>query len=175
MRAGAMTLVGLDLLIAESQIRALSASYARGLDRQDEGLVRVVFAHDATTHYGIFTGGPDEMAAMAMRALGQHTATQHFIGQINITFTTDEHASGEVYFQAYHRSTTNGVPSDRFICGRYVDRYRCARGSWLIAHRTEVVDWTRTEPAADDYFLKRPETVRGTRNRADLSYRPEDA
>jgi hypothetical protein len=47
--------------------------------------------------------------------------------------------------------------------------------TWLITHRTEVVDWTRTEPIADDYFTKRPQTVRGTRDTTDLSYRPEQA
>ena len=57
-------------LLDESELRALSATYMRGLDRLDEALVRSVFADDATTHYGSFTGGPDEMAAMAMRAPG---------------------------------------------------------------------------------------------------------
>lgn len=179
-------------LVAESEIRALSATYVRGLDRHDEALVRSVFTGDATTHYGTFRGGPDEMAAMAMRALGEHTATQHILGQINIWFG-DDGAAGEVYFQAYHRAPIDGVPMDRFICGRYVDRYAriggrdlvgsdlgsaagsAAGGAWRIAHRTEVVDWTRTEPAADDYFSKRPHTVRGARDATDLSYRPDEA
>ena len=162
----------LQRLVDESDLRALSATYTRGLDRHDEQLVRSVFADDATTHYGSFTGGPDEMAAMAMKALSAYSATQHFLGQINLSIDGD-HATGEVYFQAFHQHATEGF--DRFICGRYIDRYRRTIDGWRMTHRTEVVDWTRTEPTANEYFDKRPATVRGTRDRNDLSYRPEEA
>lgn len=161
-----------ERLADEAELRALSATYARGLDRQDRDLVRCVFADDATTHYGAFRGGPDEMADMAMRALSAYQATQHILGQINLTIE-GETASGEVYFQAFHQHATEGF--DRFICGRYIDRYRRTPEGWRMTHRTEVVDWTRTEPSASEYFEKRPETVRGTRDSTDLSYRPHEA
>lgn len=164
--------VALQRLLDESEIRALSATYARGLDRHDATLVRSAFADDATTHYGSFTGGPDQMAEMAMRALSAYRATQHVLGQITLAIDGDT-ASGEVYFQAFHQHATEGF--DRFICGRYIDRYARRDGRWLMTHRTEVVDWTRTEPTADEYFTKRPQTVRGTRDANDLSYRPEQA
>ncbi len=159
-------------LADEAELRALSVTYARGLDRHDRDLVRSVFADDATTHYGSFRGGPDEMADMAMQALSAYQATQHVLGQINLTIDGDD-AVGEVYFQAFHQHTTEGF--DRFICGRYVDRYRRSPEGWRMTHRTEVVDWTRTEPSASEYLEKRPETVRGTRDRTDLSYRPHEA
>jgi hypothetical protein len=167
-----MTEYTLKRLADEAELRELSATYTRGLDRHDRDLVRSVFSDDATTHYGTFRGGPDEMAHMAMKALSAYRTTQHFLGQINLTITGDE-ASGEVYFQAFHQHGADHF--DRFICGRYIDRYARRGGAWLMTHRTEVVDWTRTEPIADDYFTKRPETVRGTRDRTDLSYRPEEA
>jgi hypothetical protein len=167
-----MTDARLQRLLDESELRALSATYMRGLDRLDPALVRSVFADDATTHYGAFRGGPDEMPGMAMRALGAYATTQHLLGQITLVIDGDE-ATGEVYFQAFHQHATEGF--DRFICGRYIDRYARREGRWLMTHRTEVVDWTRTEPTADDYFTKRPETVRGARDRTDLSYRPNDA
>ena len=44
-----------------------------------------------------------------------------------------------------------------------------------MTHRTEVVDWTRTEPTAEEYFAKRPHAVRGMRDHTDLSYRPHEA
>ena len=159
-------------LADEAELRALSATYARGLDRHDRALVRRVFTDDATTHYGAFRGGPDEMADMAMRALSAYQATQHVLGQINLTVDGDT-AVGEVYFQAFHQHATAGF--DRFICGRYIDRYRRTPEGWRMTHRTEVVDWTRTESSASEYFEKRPETVRGTRDRTDLSYRPHEA
>lgn len=167
-----MTEFTVQRLADEAELRALSATYTRGLDRHDQELVRSVFAEDATTHYGAFRGGPDEMAAMAMKALSAYSATQHFLGQINLTIDGDA-GTGEVYFQAFHRHGTEGF--DRFICGRYIDRYRRTQDGWRMTHRTEVVDWTRTEPTAEEYFAKRPETVRGTRDRSDLSYRIEEA
>jgi hypothetical protein len=163
---------GLQRLLDENELRTLSATYMRGLDRLDPTLVRSVFADDATTHYGAFRGGGDEMPAMAMRALSAYRTTQHFLGQINLTIDGDT-AAGEVYFQAFHQHATEDF--DRFICGRYIDRYARRGGRWLMTHRTEVVDWTRTEPIADDYFAKRPETVRGTRDTDDLSYHPDEA
>jgi hypothetical protein len=111
------------------------------------------------------------MSGMAMTALSAYRTTQHFLGQINLAVDGHE-ATGEVYFQAFHQHATEGF--DRFICGRYIDRYRRDSGSWLMTHRTEVVDWTRTEPIADDYFTKRPNTVHGARDRSDLSYRPHE-
>ena len=167
-----MTDPAIQRLLDERDLRALSATYMRGLDRQDRDLVRSVFADDATTHYGSFRGGPDEMATMAMTALSAYRATQHLLGQINLAIDGDV-ATGEVYFQAFHQHATEGF--DRFICGRYVDRYARTDGTWLMTHRTEAVDWTRTEPIADDYFTKRPSTVRGTRDHRDLSYRPHEA
>ena len=60
------------------------------------------------------------MAGMAMKALSAYSDTQHFLGQINLQIDGDE-ATGEVYFQAYHKHATEGF--DRFICGRYIDRF----------------------------------------------------
>jgi hypothetical protein len=172
MRPGAVSDKEVARLIDESNIRALAATYMRGLDRLDSKLLRAVFADSATTHYGAFTGGPDEMVAMAMKALSAYRTTQHFLGQINLSIDADA-ATGEVYFQAFHQHSTENF--DRFICGRYIDRYARLDGSWFITHRTEVVDWTRTEPTAENYFTSRPQTVRGTRDASDLSYRPHDA
>jgi hypothetical protein len=159
-------------LLDESELRALSATYMRGLDRLDEALVRSVFADDATTHYGSFVGGANDMPAMAMRALSAYRTTQHQLGQITLAIDGDS-ATGEVYFQAFHQHATDDF--DRFICGRYVDRYRRTPEGWRMTHRTEVVDWTRTEPVADEYFALRPHTVRGVRDPSDLSYRPHEA
>jgi hypothetical protein len=172
MRPGAVSDQGVKRLIDESDLRALAATYMRGLDRLDPSLLRSVFADNATTHYGAFSGGPDEMAAMAMNSLGAYRTTQHFLGQINLSIDGDT-ATGEVYFQAFHQHATENF--DRFICGRYVDRYARLGGSWFMTHRTEVVDWTRTEPTAENYFTSRPQTVQGTRDKNDLSYRPHEA
>lgn len=172
MRPSAVSQVDIQTLLDERDLRALAATYMRGLDRLEPSLLRSVFADDASTHYGAFTGGPDEMAQMAMNSLGAYRTTQHFLGQINLALDEDS-ATGEVYFQAFHQHATENF--DRFICGRYIDRYARRDGRWLITHRTEVVDWTRTEPIAENYFTARPLTVRGARDESDLSYRPHEA
>lgn len=172
MRPGAVREQDVQALLDERDLRALAATYMRGLDRLEPSLLRSVFADDATTHYGAFTGGPDEMAEMAMISLSAYRTTQHFLGQINLSIDADS-ATGEVYFQAFHQHATENF--DRFICGRYIDRYARRDGHWLITHRTEVVDWTRTEPIAEKYFTERPLTVRGARDESDLSYRPQEA
>ena len=172
MRLGAVREQNIQALLDERDLHALAATYMRGLDRLDPLLLRSVFADDATTHYGAFSGGPDEMAEMAMNSLGAYRTTQHFLGQINLALDEDS-ATGEVYFQAFHQHATEDF--DRFICGRYIDRYARRDRRWLITHRTEVVDWTRTEPIAENYFTARPLTVRGTRDESDLSYRPHEA
>ena len=78
-------------------------------------------------------------------------------------------AFGEIYFQAFHRIVQDGAEQDLFISGRYVDRYERRAGVWKIAHRSELVDWARTEPAADDWLKATPEVLVGHRGDADLS------
>lgn len=160
----------IDELAAREEIRALSGTYMRGLDRLDAALVRSVFHDDATTDYGFFQGGPDAFVEMAMGALREHAANHHMLGQINLRLAGDV-AFGEVYFQAFHRITTGGQAQDLFISGRYVDRYERRAGGWKIAFRAEVNDWARTEPAADSYFQSNTRSLRGARAPDDLSYR----
>jgi SnoaL-like domain len=169
-------------LLDRSALEQLAGTYMRGLDRRDPDLLEAVFHPDATTHYGSFRGAVADFVAMAMGALSTHESNQHLLGQINMWFA-EEHAgdpvrraSGEVYFQAFHRlRRDDGERSDMFICGRYVDRYECRDGEWRIAHRTEVVDWARTEPTLDDYLPGRPQVVTGRQDRSDLSYRTDEA
>jgi hypothetical protein len=166
-------------LLDRAAIEELSGTYLRGLDRRDAELIASVFHPDASAHYGAFTGGPGQFVAMALEALARYPVTQHLRGQVNLWFAPDDpapaprRATGEVYFQAFHRSSgADGI--DLFICGRYVDRYECRDGEWRIAHRTEVVDWARSEPTSDDYLKNRPHLVTGHPDRTDLSYRIGD-
>ena len=162
-------------LLDRAALEDLSRAYMRGLDRRDRALLRSVFDADATTHYGRFAGGPDEFVGYAMNALSTHEINQHLIGQISLWFPGAGSATGEVYFTAFHRLALDGHRSDLTISGRYVDRYRRGPGGWRIVHRTEIVDWARTEPAHDTYTPARPQLVRGRPGPDDLSYRIEEA
>lgn len=157
-----------DELLAKQEISELSGTYMHGLDRLDRTALRSVFHDDATTDYGFFQGNPDEFVEMAYGALQSHDDNHHMLGQINIQLDGDI-AFGEVYFQAFHRvHAEDGSLEDLFIAGRYVDRYERRAGGWKIAHRSEVNDWTRTEPAADAYFTQNTQSLRGARAPDDL-------
>jgi hypothetical protein len=160
----------LEELIAKQEIFELSARYMRGLDRLDGALQRTVFHDDATTDYGFFKGNADDFVAFAQRALASHLANHHMLGQALIEIDGDV-AHGEVYFQAFHRIIEDGAEKDLIISGRYVDRYERRDGVWKIAARAEVNDWSRTDPAADDFFRQVPGALRGARGAADLSSR----
>ena len=162
-------------LLDRSSLEELARTYMRGLDRRDPALLRSVFHPDATTHYGAFTGSPDAFVDYALAALSTHEINQHLIGQVNLWFDTDVLAHGEVYFTAFHRLGLKGQRTDMTISGRYVDRYELRDGHWHISHRTEIVDWARTEPTQDTYIPSRPALVLGRPGPDDLSYRIDEA
>lgn len=145
----------LDRLLAKDAIRDLAARYMRGQDRLDADLQMGTFWPDSTTDYGIFVGSGPDFVRFAQGLLVEHLSNQHLIGQHLIWFDEDDTdiAFGEVYFYAFHRIVEDGAPVDMTICGRYIDRYERRDGEWRFAHRSEVNDWARKEPASDE-FLK---------------------
>ncbi len=163
----------LDRLTSWHAIYDLLCDYMRAQDRLDPALHRSVFHDDATTDYGAaFKGAADGFVAFAQGVLAAHAANHHMIGQVRIDFETADLAFGEVYFQAFHRIEEAGEAKDLFIAGRYVDRYERRAGVWKIAHRSELVDWLRTEPAADALLRVQPFPM-GARAPHDLSCRRE--
>ncbi|MEM9744089.1 MAG: nuclear transport factor 2 family protein [Pseudomonadota bacterium] len=153
-------------------IMELSGRYMRGLDRLDADAFRGLFWDDAHLEYGIYSGGPAEFIAFCLEALKSHGANQHMLGQIIIDFDEAEPdtAFGEVYYQAYHRTQDDsGSDRDLFISGRYVDRYERRGGRWAIAYRSELVDWTRDDPASDQWFAGSA-MIRGARKPDDPLY-----
>jgi hypothetical protein len=154
--------------VDREEIRDLSRRYMRGLDRLDLELLASVFADDATVDYGFFQGSARDFVGYAHEALKDHLANHHMIGQMLIEVEGDQ-AVGEIYFQAFHRLVTDEGESDLFISGRYVDRYRRRDGVWKIEFRSEVNDWSRTEPAADDFFRINTASLRGARAPDDYS------
>ncbi len=158
----------MQMVIDQQEIYDLCCRYMRGLDRLDRDLLRSVYHDDATDHRGFFTGGPDEFVDLAITLLAEHEANHHMIGNALIEVEGDV-AFGEIYFQAYHRTSENGLPKDFVVIGRYVDRYERRNGEWKIAHRSELNDFTRTDPATDDWLRATPAALRGARGDDDLS------
>jgi SnoaL-like domain len=158
----------LNALADKQEIFELSATYMRGLDRLDAELVKSVYYEDASDHRGFFTGTGWELAELAITMLKEHHFNHHMLGQANIKLEGDV-AFGEVYFQAYHRVLDNGIERDFVVLGRYVDRYERRDGVWKIAHRSELNDFARMDPATDDWLRETPEALRGYRGLDDLS------
>lgn len=150
------------------EIRELSRRYMRGLDRLDGDLLRSVFAADATVDYGFFQGGAADFVDFALGVLSDHLANHHFIGQMMVDVQGDT-AVGEIYFQAFHRVVQDGEEKDLFIAGRYLDRYEKRAGLWRISFRSEVNDWSRTDPAADEALTGNPAAIIGKRAQDDYS------
>ncbi|UYV15241.1 nuclear transport factor 2 family protein [Porphyrobacter sp. ULC335] len=151
----------------------LAALYMRGLDRLDGDLLAAQFWPDAACEYGIFSGSPAEFATFCMAALADHDRNHHMLGQHLIDFTSADEALGEVYYQAYHRTTDgDGAKRDLFIAGRYVDRYERREGVWKIAYRSELVDWLRDDPASDTMLAAAPFII-GQRKPDDPLYNRE--
>jgi hypothetical protein len=157
-------------LVDLEQIRDLSRRYMRGLDRLDLVLLRSVFADDASVDYGFFKGSAFDFVEFAHGVLSQHLANHHLIGQMLIDVEGDA-AVGEIYFQAFHRIVEDGEEKDLFISGRYIDRYQRRHGAWRIAFRSEINDWARTEPAADDALKSNTKALVGARCPEDYSMR----
>lgn len=157
-------------LCARRDIDRLLATYIRGLDRMMPELLTSVFHDDAYYDAGTYTGNAAGFVEFAMTFLGTMKRSHHHLGQALIE-VSDTRARGEVYFTAFHRVVIDGADTDLFIAGRYVDQYADRGSGWKISHRCLIVDWARTEPAADAFVSGTPQLVLGARGKDDFSNR----
>ena len=158
----------IDDLIAKAAIHEALCRYMRGQDRLDPVLHRSAFHDDAWVDCGLMNGSADEFVRFAQGLLGDMAGSQHIIGQVQIT-VDGQRASGEVYFFAWHRFHEEGAPKDLIVAGRYVDEYACRGGDWRIIKRRELIDWARTDDAADAFLKDNPMLPRGGRRGTDFS------
>lgn len=138
-------------LTARRDIQQALNDYMRGQDRLLPELQRQAFHEDGWVDCGLFAGRAWEFVDFAQGFLAQCDASQHLIGQVDIKLD-GKRAQGEVYFIAHHRTTQNGEKFDLFVAGRYHDEYEDRGHGWKIARRKEIVDWARTDPAADSFL-----------------------
>ncbi|MDR2857000.1 MAG: nuclear transport factor 2 family protein [Novosphingobium sp.] len=155
-------------LAARRDIQAALARYMRGQDRLDRDLHLSAFHADAYVDCGLMQGSAAEFVDFAQGFLADLESSQHIIGQVTIDLHGDT-ASGEVYFYAWHRIREDGEPRDLSVAGRYIDEYSCRGGEWRISRRRELIDWARTDPAADAFLTDNPGLPRGARRGADFS------
>lgn len=166
-----------DSFDVESEVRDLCARrditdavqrYMRGQDRLDRELHLSAFHDDAWVDCGLMNGSAKEFVDFAQGFLADMEGSQHIIGQVQIELRGDE-ADGEVYFYAWHRLIEDGEPKDLSVAGRYVDLYTCKDGDWRISKRREIIDWARTDLAADAFLAENPLLSLGKRRGEDFS------
>lgn len=156
-------------LCARRDINEALCRYMRGQDRLDAELHLSAFHDDAWVDCGLMNGSAAEFVSFAQGFLADLNGSQHIIGQVQLDIN-DDHASGEVYFYAWHRLVEDGEDKDLLVAGRYVDEYANRNGDWRIVKRKEIIDWARTDPAADDFLKVNDFLPRGQTNKTDFSY-----
>ena len=87
---------------------------------------------------------------------------------MNIRFAEKQLAFVETYFTAHHRRAEDKATVLDHFGSRYVDRFEKRFGTWKIAKRVVVYEWSRVEPAEREYPADPFE--QGKRSKADLSY-----
>jgi hypothetical protein len=164
----------LEALQSRVEITEVVLRYVRAIDRCDEALLRSCFHADARHSHGSFEGASSDFCGHAMALCRQVVATHHQLGPPSIELAGDT-AFVETYFTSHHRfgevPPAGGRPhEDRFMGGRYVDRFERRDGVWKIAERRGVNEWLRYESASDRGFWDGLPEQRGRRDRSDPVY-----
>jgi hypothetical protein len=165
----------LQLVIDKSEISEILTSFARGIDRIDENLLRSVLYSDATLDFGpgIFQGTGNDYVHWVIGVLQNVKSSHHLIGNVRVEFDGDS-ASVESYFHAHFRIEKPIGREDLFMGGRNLDRMERrpagASGIWKIVHRKQILDWVRTEAVSDIFYHQNPDALWSYRTKTDPSY-----
>jgi ketosteroid isomerase-like protein len=138
-----------------ASLRDLAERYAAGVDRRDVDLFLSAFHADGCLLVFQPSESPAPRGTRRGRAeladvitrISRHDRTFHLIG--NSSYDVDgDHATGEIYCEAHHLDRPDGQAeggTDHIMYIRYQDAYeKAADGSWQIAERRVLVDWTET-------------------------------
>jgi len=128
-------------------IRDVMLRYASGVDARDLAQVGRLFVAGASYHGALGIGTIESALANLRQRFGDYRATMHWVDHQLIEIAGD-HARSETYAVAYHR--LKRLPPTNFVVGvRYLDELVRLEGRWLIADRTVVTEWQRSEPISD--------------------------
>lgn len=164
----------LDELKSRAEITEVVLRYVRALDRCDEEMLHSCFHPGSRHRHGKFEGSSADFCAFAITVCRAVVATHHQLGPVSIELHGDL-AFTETYFTSHHRfgevPPPGGRPhEDRFMGGRYVDRFERRDGVWKIAERRGINEWLRYEASSDRGFWAGPPEQRGRRDRSDPVY-----
>lgn len=140
----------LDALLDKQDILECLTRFSRGMDRFDREIFLSAFWPDATIAAGPFVGGPGDCYdwAVPMHEAGQ-VLTHHSL--LNNTTEIDcDTAHCETYYQFVARNhpwEEGGSETVLLAGGRYIDRIERRDGTWRIALRTNVIEWSCLQPS----------------------------
>jgi len=142
---------GLELLLAERDIRTSMGRYCRGVDRADAEILASAYWPDAFDDHVAWQGKASDLVPWLVGAMHGFNVSFHMIGQSNIVFRSPTEAEVETYFINYlsPKRAAQGS-SDIFQCGRYLDLFTRRDREWRIAHRNVVTDAMRDIGPAPD-------------------------
>jgi SnoaL-like domain len=130
-------------LAAKQAITEVLHRYCRGLDRMDRAMADSVWHPGGTADYGPgFRGTGAGFLDYVWKFHGRFESHSHMVS--NMLIDVDLHsatAASETYVAVWLRTAPiDGVVTDQFHRGRYVDRWSRRSGVWAIDHRTYVGD-----------------------------------
>ncbi len=166
----------LAVLLDKQDIAEIIYRLARAIDRCDPEAMAACYHADATDDHGLIKGSIDDFIAQVMPMLQGMERTQHNITNLLIEVNGGT-ARSEAYFIAQHTlASETGAGElgkvEMFAAGRYLDRFTRRQGSWKIAHRHAIYDWTMSVPSSGGWDAEPMAALlrRGERGRADPSY-----
>lgn len=132
----------LEDLAAREAIRQQLHNYCRAMDRRDDTLGYAVWHEDGTADYGvgIFQGLGRDFVDQVSRNHLRRTVHSHQVATIGIEVNGDRAAS-EAYATVRLQTVGEGVTTEEFYAGRYLDRWSRRDGRWAIDHRIWVLDF----------------------------------
>lgn len=133
---------GVRLLLDEREISRTVLRYAHGVDRSDVDMVEACYHPGAYDDHGYASGTVEEFATRLRRAGGAQGRGHHLVGNLLIEIRGSA-AVCESYFLCYLEGARGDPGTAGVFAGRYVDRLARRDGTWRIAGRICVMDWSR--------------------------------
>jgi hypothetical protein len=132
---------------AEREITRVILDYARAVDQRDYARARACFHPDARIDYGSFGGGPEGLVDWLERVQPQVDRSWNQFGPPRIELDlTQGRAEVETYclsLQVLPRDP-DGAARQTLAGLRYLDRFELRGGTWRIAERRNVADWSQS-------------------------------
>ena len=161
----------LSQLLDKQEITEVLFRYCRGCDRADEEALRSCFHPDSTHFHGGFEGRSADFIDFAMTIVRPLKSSTHMVTNVMIVLKGDR-AVSECHFLSHHRrlKADGSGEEDKFLKGRYLDRFEKRDGVWKIVSRMGLHDFERILEPADQTLSGAPANQLGRKKPEDPIY-----